>query len=605
MRKLRHLQLFCGIGGLSAGISDSVGDLAGRKARWKCVAAVDSDRRTVEEYCRYTQSNAGVVADLFSRDQYVAYHGQEPPRDWVEVVPAMIRSWCGDRPLDLVASSPPCRGYTGLIGKSKAATAKYQALNSLYPRALELVWDAFPVPPKMILCENVPGVRTRGSDWLDEVIERFKARGYAVVIDDHCLGRVGGLGARRPRCLLLARHKELAPSRVLLPVQRRLKSVGEVLGQLPMPGDPAAGRLHRPRRTSWKTSVRLALIPPGKDWRALRDLRVEDGVVQGYRIVPAGSYHGGSFGVTPWDAPCPTITTKPSPSSSGTSIADPRPGYVETFGQLGVVPWGSSGGTIRCGQSAGQGPVSIQDPRPCGTRHNNVFRVVAWPEPSTAITSGSGPSAGGNCIQDPRVDWHPGAHRSKYRITKWEEPSGVVAGDIGPASGGLAVADPMSDWMRRREGSEQWVTGGHFGVVDASRPAGTVTASACHDNGPWSVADARVPEDADTLGVWVILSQHDTGWHRPMTLLERAALMGLVVPESLDDDAKGGALLQTTAPDTAVAQFIGNAVPRPAAAAIGTALAEAILAGESDEPFRLSARSTWCRPLALISEIAG
>ena len=43
-------------------------------------------------------------------------------------------------------------------------------------------------------------------------------------------------------------------------------------GKLPLPGDPVAGVMHRVPALQWKTWVRLAFVPAGRDWRALNDL---------------------------------------------------------------------------------------------------------------------------------------------------------------------------------------------------------------------------------------------------------------------------------------------------------------------------------------------
>ena len=43
----------------------------------------------------------------------------------------------------------------------------------------------------------------------------------------------------------------------------------EVLGELAMPEDAAAGPMHRLSRLKWDTWVRLSLIPAGGDWRDL------------------------------------------------------------------------------------------------------------------------------------------------------------------------------------------------------------------------------------------------------------------------------------------------------------------------------------------------
>src|SRR3546814_15910500 len=81
----------------------------------------------------------------------------------------------------------------------------------------------------------------------------------------------------RKRFLLIARHSAKVPPFVYQPKHHRLRGVGEVIGKLPLPGDPVGGPMHRVPSLQWQTWFRLAFVPAGKDWRALSDLRVFDG----------------------------------------------------------------------------------------------------------------------------------------------------------------------------------------------------------------------------------------------------------------------------------------------------------------------------------------
>lgn len=38
----------------------------------------------------------GTLLDLFTRDQYMRFHGKEPPRDWREATPEDIRRAAGN-----------------------------------------------------------------------------------------------------------------------------------------------------------------------------------------------------------------------------------------------------------------------------------------------------------------------------------------------------------------------------------------------------------------------------------------------------------------------------------------------------------------------------
>ncbi|RCB71304.1 hypothetical protein, partial [Escherichia coli] len=82
--------------------------------------------------------------------------------------------------------------------------------------------------------------------------------GYASRETVHDCGELGGLGQTRKRALIVVRHPSKVPNCLYEPPKRALRSVGDVIGGLWLPGDPAAGSMHRVPRLQWKTWVRLA-----------------------------------------------------------------------------------------------------------------------------------------------------------------------------------------------------------------------------------------------------------------------------------------------------------------------------------------------------------
>lgn len=602
----RHLQLFCGIGGLSAGISDAVAEHAGLRGHFKCVAAIDSDAATIARYNRYTGTSAGQVVDLFDRRQYEDFHGQAPPPDWREVTVDDIRRLCGGLAPDVVCSSPPCKGFSGLLSYSKSRSRKYQALNRLVFRGFWLVLEAFKDdPPAFWLLENVPRIVSRGAHYLEQMESLFQHYGYSVTGSTHCCGEVGGLAQRRKRYLQVARHTGKVRPRLYQPQRLPLRTVGEVIGDFPLPGDPRGGALHSPRRVSFKTAVRLALIPAGRDWRALKDLRVEDGVLVDYALVPDRYGHRGALGVKSWNEPAGTVTGRSSPTTGSFAVAAPVPSYGESFGQLGICEWNRPSGTVTGQRSAGQGRVSVQDPRVTWgpNAHNSKLRVVPWDGCGFTVTSAQQVGSGASSIADPRPE---GArHNNVFRVVDLSAAAPAVTAGSGPSSSGLALADPRQPWMERRPDTGDWRSSGHYGVLPFSGASGAVTASGSHDNGTHSVADPRLPEPGD-VGVWVIVSLDDT-WHRPFTTLELAALQSLLTPEDLpadpaelEEQLRGPAsLLDGSSSDTAMRQWIGNAVPRATAQAIGRVILQCLLAEEAGESFTLSASPAWALPREL------
>ena len=152
--------------------------------------------------------------------------------------------------------------------------------------------------------------------------------------------------------------------------------------------------------------------------------------------------------------------------------------------------------------------------------------------------------------------------------------------------GWLSVADPR---CIHREKGDNYLTGGHYGVVPWDSPTGAVSASAGCDNGRWSVADPRMPEQDEKLVT--IIRALDGTWHRPFTTMELAALQSLMDPEAtLELDGLS---------DSAWRERIGNAVPPQAAAAIAGVMGTTLLLAWSGETFMLSSMPIWVRPVAV------
>lgn len=560
-----HFHLFCGLGlgalGFNAG-SARVGNVT---ARLRCIGGVDVSPAAIRDFTRLV-GVPGTVLDLFTLDQYVSFHrGKAPPDGWREATPADILAAAGGEFPDIVFLSAPCKGFSGLLNTQSAASRRYQALNRLTVRGIELMLQAFAdCPPRLILFENVPRIATRGRDLMDVIVRLLERHGYAVAETTHDCGELGGLAQRRQRFLLVARHRQRVPPFLYEPPRKRVRSVGEVLGDLPLPEDPRGGAMHRLPRLQWRTWVRLALIEAGSDWRSLNRLDVEDGFVKGLGLVPGlREFGGGPLGVTPWDEPAGTVAGQSRPTNGRFSVADPRPprdlGRYEPYG---VVPWTETGRTVTGQAAPGAGPYSVADPRlecdandPRRRRFNNVFRVVAWDQTSQAVTGGTGPSAGGQAIADPRVG-------------------------------------------SKREGGD-YASARHYGVLHFDETSPAVTGSACHDNGAHSVADPRLPEALDRPDpVPLIISLDDT-WHRPFTTLELAALQSFpVLPED------GDALVLDGTSDSAWRERIGNAVPRDAAEACASTFAHTLLMADLGHTFQLSALPIWVHPLAISLSMA-
>lgn len=542
---LKHFHFCCGLGGGAKGFNRNKEVVGHLQADWRCIGGVDVDAGALRDF-RKLAGVAGTQMDLFTRDQYIRFHGKEPPAGWWEATAGDIRRAAGNEDPDVVFISSPCKGASGLLSQAMSLTPKYQALNELTLRCVWLMCEAWKhAPVSLIVFENVPRLATRGRHLLDQIGQILNYYGYAVAETTHDCGELGGLAQSRKRFLLVARHIEKVPPFLYEPEKRSLQSVGSVLGRMPAPGDiERAGPMHRVPALQWKTWVRLALVEAGKDWRSLEQLAVENGYLKDFVIVPQA--YAGYLGVNEWDDSMGTVAGRSNPTNGAFSVADPRaPAGAAQYQQFGVRQWDKPSGAIIGVKSPGQGTFSVADPRSVGR--------------------GFG----------------------KYLVTPWKGASNTVIAASTTGQGAFALQDPRPG-MRRVKG-DAYLTGGHYGVVDWAGQAGAVSSSAKQDNGRWSVADPRMPEPNDRLTC--VIESLDGTWHRPFTTFEMASLQSLVEPEEqLELDGLS---------DQAWRERIGNAVPPSAAEAIAGVMARTLLLAKQGETFLLSQMPVWVRPVAV------
>ncbi|MDY1382869.1 DNA cytosine methyltransferase [Pseudomonas aeruginosa] len=552
-RTLYHFHFCCGLGGGAAGFNRARPRVGNVEAEWVCLGGIDVDPAGLRDFERLA-GVPGTLLDLFTRDQYVRFHGAEPPAGWREATPEDIRRAAGGRRPDAVFISSPCKGASGLLSEKMSLTPKYQALNELTLRCIWLMGEAWaddPVP--LIVFENVPRLASRGRHLLDQINSLLGGFGYAVAETTHDCGELGGLAQSRKRFLLVARHTEKVPPFLYEPEKKSLRAVGDILGRMPLPGDiDAAGPMHRIPSLHWKTWVRLALVKAGSDWRSLNKLAIEDGHLRDLVIVP--EYQAGYMGVHGWDDTASTIAGRSGPTNGAFSVADPRYRQAANWNhgqQFGVIRWAESAPTIPGQTMPGQGTFSVADPRPNWNRHSGNYRVIRYDQPAgTIIAGGKGVQGGQQSVADPRI-----LHRGK---------------------------------------GDNYLTGGHYGVIGFNQHSGAIAASSRYDSGRFSVADPRIPAADERLTC--IIRSLDGTWHRPFTTLEKAALQSLVEPEEY--------LVLDGMSDKDWSERIGNAVPPAAAEAIAGVMGTTLLLAEAGETFMLSNTPIWVRPVAVALSVA-
>ncbi len=424
MKTYKVLHLFAGIGGAAAGFQEARQEYRGMAGQFRTLAGIDCDPEACQDFEALTGASA-VQMDLFSRDDYIAFHGQEPPEEWKEVAPLeILESTRGEHP-DVVFLSPPCKGFSGLLPNAKSQSTKYQALNRLVVRGLQLVMDAYVDDlPAVIMLENVPRITTRGEFLLKQVKRLLGSHGYVFHEGAHDCGELGGLGQHRKRYLLIARLPEKMTSFIYRPQKKRLKAIGDIIGPLPMPDDPTMGPMHRLPRLQWKTWVRLALIPAGGDWRDLN----RDCYANIYQVIP-------------WEGAASTVTGSHRPNNGAISVADPRLDYTPRAGTFRVVKWGEPAPTVTGSTGAGRsnGISGIADPRVNGG-FSNKYQLLKWDEAASTVTGTADIQSGAQSVADPRLTCKP--RSGSYGVMSWDKPAKTVigAGDI--HAGATAIADP-------------------------------------------------------------------------------------------------------------------------------------------------------------------
>jgi site-specific DNA-cytosine methylase len=592
-QEFTHFHFCCGIGGGAKGFNKANPRVGAMSARFRCLGGVDVSPAAIRDFNRIA-GVPGTVMDLFSRDQYVAFHGKEPPADWREMGPADIRRAAGNERPNVVFISSPCKGASGLLSETMSLTPKYQALNELTLRCIWLMAEAWADDPvDLIVFENVPRLATRGRHLLDQINQVLQRYGYAVAETTHDCGELGGLAQSRKRFLLVARHAEKVPPFLYEPEKKRLRAVGDVLGRMPFPGDGAAGPMHRIPRLQWKTWVRLAFVEAGSDWRSLNRLAVENGHLRDYLIVP--EYRSDYLGVNRWDEHMGAVSGRAGPSNGAYSVADPRHmGPAKHSNELRVGAWEEAARVVSGAHGTGQ---CVADPRfDPGKYDCGQYGLCSWDETMGAVINVKSPGQGMFAVQDPRsTSAFDGA--GKYQVTPFDQAAGTVIGASTTGQGAFAVADPRTSLNTRQQG-DAYLTGGHYGVVPWDSHSGAVSAAARQDNGRWSVADPRIDAlPAPDQKTVAIIRALDGTWHRPFTTLELAALQSLIEPEEY--------LLLDGMSDSVWREHIGNLVPPEAACAIAEVMGTTLLLAGAGETFVLSATPIWVRNIALALTVPG
>jgi site-specific DNA-cytosine methylase len=291
-KKYTVVHAFSGSGGCSSGFDEE---------GFETLAALDFDADACADLDYLLNRKVAVVVDIEKME------------------PADMRRIVGDRRPDVYVATPPCKGWSRLLGKGRRMSDKYVRMCSLAVRSVWLALHAWDEPPPLIVIENVRGMSTEGREMMDIIKRELRAFGYLFDIRTHNVGKLGHLAQSRERCLFVARDPKRCPAFLMVPDSHPLRPCGDELGKLPPPTlDKASKSMHKLPQLSAMNWLRIAAIPPGKDWKALPP-RIQLGGDPKNR-------HDSKFGVEDWNAPAHTVTGVGSRVPSGRSaVAHPVP----------------------------------------------------------------------------------------------------------------------------------------------------------------------------------------------------------------------------------------------------------------------------------------
>lgn len=475
---------FGGLGLGAQGFSEAVGQLGTDTASFKNLGGIDLDPDACADFTYITKAPS-LCADIKTltpaklRAFLAKHHGRKAAK----------------RRPDICFSSPPCKGFSRLLGNAKSQEKKYRELNELVYAGILLMCETWDEPPPMQLLENVPGIVSRGAEVLEKAQQVLRHYGYVFHRATHDCGEIGGLAQHRKRFLLIARRPERVQAYVYQPPKERVRACGEVLQDLPIPipGSTEGGELHRLPNLSLLNWVRLSLIPAGGDWRDLPR------ATQPHQDNP--NAHRNKFAVAEWSEPANTVMGATRPGSGAPSVADPRLGdavgmsvdaskFKGSPGLMGVLDWEqpSNAVTGSATVSGSNGRAAIADPR-LGTNHRenrrtNQYRVRDWNQPAGCVTGDTDIQEGAQLVADPRVPGLNIADETRggaLGVLDWGKPAPTVTGNVRPASSNTpgSIADPRPFGNVNR-------------VTPWTEPVGTITSSPAPSSGGGAVADPRL-----------------------------------------------------------------------------------------------------------------
>ncbi|WP_272684412.1 DNA cytosine methyltransferase [Providencia sp. PROV141] len=178
---MKAIDLFCGCGGLSAGLRD---------AGFKILAGIDIEKDYIKTFTKNFPNSESICSDLSKIDSYELMNRFNLKR--------------GE--LDLLAGGPPCQGFSKNVPRSqRLVDSDNNKLVDVFLSHCERIL------PKFILMENVAEMRN-GFDqyYTDQIVSRLSNVGYDVIHGVHNSADYG-VPQRRKRAFFIARRDGIKP----------------------------------------------------------------------------------------------------------------------------------------------------------------------------------------------------------------------------------------------------------------------------------------------------------------------------------------------------------------------------------------------------------
>lgn len=262
------IDLYCGIGGLTAGLEASGINV---------VAGLDIDKSCQWTYEANTKSKF-ITADIS------------------KLTPKELDLYFPENSIKLLAGCAPCQPFSSYGRTRKEEDSRWKLLES-FTKAVEVI------KPDYVTMENVPGLSSH--DIFKDFIRALEENSYSVKWDILKCEDYGVPQKRRRLVLIASKNGEVSLPE---PDPELYKTVRDTIGSLPFLKAGQANKkdpIHTAASLSEKNMRRIKHSRPGGTWKDWPESLVAD-----CHKNESGKTYRAVYGRMSWDEPSPTMTTQ-------------------------------------------------------------------------------------------------------------------------------------------------------------------------------------------------------------------------------------------------------------------------------------------------------